>query len=197
MLLLRGLYPMKIASIWNPFKPQWAPIVQALPFVCTTGLGMSTTPHIFRPNWAFLIAGVVSEVSSRSASSFVTQRTGSDAIHPTDRTCDISWLEKFGSCWSACQSGCLPRSASSVAGLYFDHVWSFLICGICGPFPVMKISKLTQFKPQGISEILIARKQCPTISRDCGDSLCGRAFPVEASMSAQVKTPTTSALSAH
>ena len=88
---------MKIASIWNPFKPQWFPIVQALPFVCTTGLGMSTTPHIFRPNWAFLIAGVVSEVSSRSASSFVTQRTGSDAMHPTDRTCDISWLEKFGS----------------------------------------------------------------------------------------------------
>ena len=86
---------MKIAWIWNPFKPQWFPIVQALPFVCTTGLGMSTTLGIPRPNWA--LVREVSEVWSRSASSFVTQRTGSGAIHPTDRTCDISWLEKFGS----------------------------------------------------------------------------------------------------
>ena len=37
---------MKIASIWNPFKPQWFPIVQALPFVCTTGLGMHNTSHL-------------------------------------------------------------------------------------------------------------------------------------------------------
>ena len=73
---------MKIASIWNPFKPQWFPIVQALPFVCTTGLGMSTTLGIPRPNWA--LVREVSEVWSRSASSFVTQRTGSGAIHPTD-----------------------------------------------------------------------------------------------------------------
>lgn len=81
---------MKIASIWNPFKPQWFPIVQALPFVCTTGLGMSTTPHIFRPNWAFLIAGVVSEVSSRSASSFVTERTGVGATEQSIAA---------GACW--------------------------------------------------------------------------------------------------
>ena len=56
---------------------------------------MSTTLGIPRPNWA--LVREVSEVWSRSASSFVTQRTGSGAIHPTDRTCDISRLEKFGS----------------------------------------------------------------------------------------------------
>ena len=120
---------MKIASIWNPFKPQWFPIVQALPFVCTTGLGMSTTPHIFRPNWAFLIAGVVSEVSSRSASSFVTQRTGSDAIHPTDRTCDIFlareiWFVNAGQLASrvACQE--VPHLWLDCILIMFDHFWS-------------------------------------------------------------------------
>ena len=51
---------------------------------------MSTTPHIFRPNWAFLSAGVVSEISSRSASSFVTERTGVGATEQSIAA---------GACW--------------------------------------------------------------------------------------------------
>ena len=62
--------------------------MQALPFVWAAGLGMSTIPHIFRPNWAFL--RVVSEVSSRSASSFVTERTGVGATEQSIAA---------GACW--------------------------------------------------------------------------------------------------